>query len=96
MFKVIIHASDLKRNFDYFKDNADFFVCPKDRNFPYIKNGKVIQFNRINSTYYEHDAFKFKEFNEKTMKLYSPFTNIGLIFKFETEEDSFYFKMKYC
>lgn len=95
MFEVIINPTDLKRNFDYCHSYIGFLVCPKDRNFPYIKNGKAIQFNSINEKLSISNTFKFKEFNEKTMKLYSAFTNIGLLFEFETEE-AFYFKMKYC
>lgn len=97
MFEVIIQPEDLKRNFNYYYSSCiGFLVCPKDRNFPYIKNGKVIQI--IDARYYELFTIKVKEFNEKTMKVSSffPINNIGLIFEFETEEEAFYFKMKYC
>lgn len=97
MFKVIIHAEDLKRNFDYYTENTDLVVFPKYRNFPYIKNGKVLHFIRIDEKLYSiPNMFEFKEFNEKTMKLCSSTSDIRLLFEFETEEEAFYFKMKYC
>lgn len=62
MFKIIINQTDLKRNFDfYYIDNIAVFICPKDRNFPYIKNGKAIHI--MSNNYYEIKTIKLKKYD---------------------------------
>lgn len=96
----------VRQYFEVYRTIRSFYVFPKD-DFKYLKNLKRIKVD-ISSFFLDKEEEKFfisknikvLRINEKDKyikinknKFFLP---MNFIFKFENEEEAFYFKMKYC
>lgn len=94
MYEVIMNNDNFEKHFEYiFNFNEDkFYLIIRNKKFEYKNNikefghGNVkfsMDINFINDDNY---GISFQSFSGKKY----------IIFQFETEEEAFYFKMKYC